>query len=311
MPYITYNESGTNKKFVKDNTKYVTGDWPSGSITMTYSAVSGEYLMLDLYKVKEEGDDDVIVIDWGDGSPKETYIILNYPTHTYFITTIVTVTITGIQNTDCLGVYTSSINSSILSMSISESCTSIDTVAAMRQPLLSSVDIPASLSNLLGLYFLGCTSLVSINLSQYFTKLDTVSLVSSPITSITIYPSWNNFRVLDLSNVDITSLIIPSGLPAIEHLVCERCKSLAYVSLPTDFPAIDGCIIDFSGCNIATEENIEHILTQLNNSGTSYGTIDIRNEFTGVNAPVNATAYAAGESLKTKGWTVYYSTIAP
>lgn len=310
MPYITYNESGTNQKFVKDNNKYVTGNWPSGSITMTYSAVAGTSITINMYNPYQEKRNDIVLFDWGDGSPLESWQTshdnLNPITHLYSITENVIITVSGIRNSNDiiingqLGAY-----DSITSLNMSESYTSLEKIYLSNHEQLQTLTFPSTLTRLNTVELTSCTSINSVIIPEQCASINRISISYTLIETVTLYSAWkqlNYIRFLDNSN--ITSLIIPEGMTSLKSVYFTFCNSLSYVSLPNDFPAVNGCNMGFAGCGINSEENIEQIFVRLDNSGTTNGSALF---YGGTNAAPNAIALNAINSLRNKGWIVYHN----
>ena len=188
-----------------------------------------------------EGYDKGAYVDWGDGTPIETYESTDTLEHSYSDSVREhIITIYG----DILNLYNNSFENFIR---------------------MTSINIPSGVTSLGNNCFNGCTSLTNVTIPSGVTSLGDNCFRYCALTNVTIPSS-----VISLGNYcfsscsSLTSVTIPNGVTSLGDNCFRYCSVLTNVTIPSSVTSLgDYC---FSGCSSLTSVTISSSVTSLGNN---------------------------------------------
>ena len=159
--------------------------------------------------------------------------------------------------------------SSLTSVEIPASVTEIADCAFEDCSSLTSVGIPASVTEIADFAFSGCSSLTSVEIPASVTEIAwCVFQNCSSLTSVEIPASVTKIASSAFSGCSsITSVEIPASVTAIGSEAFSRCSSLTSVEIPASVTKIASST--FSGCSSLTSVEIPASVTEIGSEAFS------------------------------------------
>ncbi len=204
-----------------------------------------------------------VTIDWGDGSPPETFAGTGniYTNHTY--STVGTYDITLDVTSGVLGLSTNSFSDCVMgstgnngrvycnmlkSVRIGNSVPTIGMTAFYYCHSLASITIPNGVTMIEYAAFEYCHSLVSVTIPNGVIMIDMNAFYScSALTSVTIPNGVTEIRDRAFQSCcSLTSITIPNGVEVIDDYAFRNCYSLTSVTIPNS--VIEICSFAFENC---------------------------------------------------------------
>ncbi len=178
----------------------------------------------------------------------------------------------------------------LISITISDSVTSIDESAFSDCTSLTAIEIPNSVTNIGEWAFQGCTNLISMKLPDGITSISAYTFCNcTNLNSITIPDSVTSIVDFAFYNcISLTSLEIPDGVTSIGEYAFSGCISLTAITIPNSITSI--CDGAFSGCI-----NLENIT--IPDSVTSIGDSAFRNCEKLVSIDISSSVTSIGDGV--------------
>ena len=203
-----------------------------------------------------EGYDKGAYVDWGDGTPIETYESTDTLEHSYSDSVREhIITIYG----DILNLYNNSFENFIrmTSINIPSGVTSLGDYCFNGCTGLTSVVIPSSVTSLGDNCFRNCIVLTNVTIPSGVTSLgDNCFYNCSSLTNVTIPNGVTSLGTGCFYNSGLTNVTISSGVTSLGDNCFYRCSSLTSVTIPSSVTSLgNNC---FNGCSSLTSVTIQH-----------------------------------------------------
>lgn len=217
--------------------------------------VSTDYIQETTYSLSS---DYPIQIDYGDGTPLETYN--GTIEHTYPDNDEYTIRIKRVQNIGDDFLYDSDLANAVIEITIPHQITTIGNNFGFC-PNLTKINLPNSLTSVGEWFLSGCENLTHIDLPNTLTGIGANFLFYTGITSITIpkgiKKTPNNFCAMCL---DLTSININDGLEEIGDGFCISSELLINIHIPSTVKKIGNFFLTdmSSGYRFSLEEITFH-----------------------------------------------------
>ena len=190
----------------------------------------------------------------------------------------VTVNVAG--GSQASGIFKALVDGSITEVKASDlnGATKIKNYSFQGCNLLTSIEIPASVTSIGDYAFNNCTSLISIEIPASVTSIGNRAFNSCALTSIVIPDSVTSIGTSAFTNCSkLTSVVIGDSVKSISDYMFNSCTSLTSVVIPDSVTDIRNGV--FQGCNLLTSIEIPASVTSIGysafNNCTSLISIEI------------------------------------